>query len=121
MLGAIEMEVGVDCVEISRFSKQNASFFKKVFTDEEIEYCNNKGKPLQHFAVKFAGKEAVLKAMYSFGIPLDVSKIEILNSPSGSPYVKMEQPLLDKHNIKISLSHSETLAIAMAVVLRKNG
>ena len=41
MLGAIEMEVGVDCVEISRFSKQNASFFKKVFTDEEIEYCNN--------------------------------------------------------------------------------
>ena len=83
------MEIGVDCVEISRFVDQRIGFFKKIFTDKEIKYCENKGKPLQHYAGKFAGKEAVIKALHPFGVSLDVGKIEILNDEMGRPVVNL--------------------------------
>ena len=54
-------------------------FVQKIFTDKEMKYCDNKGKPIQHYAVRFAGKEAVIKALYPFGLFLDVTQIEILN------------------------------------------
>ena len=76
---SIDIEVGVDCIEISRFRGQNKSLLKKIFTIKEINYCENKKNPLQHYAVKFAGKEALIKAMYPFDVCLNVAQIEILN------------------------------------------
>ena len=83
------MEIGVDCVDINRFTGQGTDFFKKIFTEKEIIYCENKGKPLQHYAGKFAGKEAVIKALHPFGVSLDVGKIEILNDEFGRPVVNL--------------------------------
>ena len=55
--------IGVDCVDISRFEDLKAHFIKKVYTRKEIKYCRSKMAPAQHFAGRFAGKEAVIKAM----------------------------------------------------------
>ena len=111
-------EIGVDCVEISRFDGKSRSFFKKIFTDSEREYCENKGKPIQHYAGKFAGKESLIKAMSCFNIKLNMSNIEILNKSNGQPFVKLSKNLPDLYKIKISLSHSDTIAIAMTTVTK---
>ncbi len=116
-----DFEIGVDCVEISSFIDKRHSFFKKIFTDKEMKYCDNKGKPIQHYAVRFAGKEAVIKALYPFGLFLDVTQIEILNKESGNPYARLLVEEQDLYKIRISLSHSKNVAIAMAMVVRKNG
>ena len=115
------MEIGIDCVEINRFADQGTVFFKRVFTDREINYCENKGKPLQHYAGKFAGKEAVIKALHPFGVSLDVGKIEILNDEFGRPVVNLACESPDSYIIKISLSHSNSIAMAVAVAVRKSG
>ncbi len=116
ILDSDDIEIGVDCIEISRFREQQKGFFKKVFTDKEITYCESKGNPLQHYAVKFAGKEAVVKALHPFGVKLAISEIEIINDEEGRPNANVLQKLPHSYRIKISLSHSDTMAIAVAVV-----
>ena len=116
-----DIEIGVDCIEISRFIERKDGLIKKIFTEEEIKYCENRGKPVQHYAVRFAGKEALIKAMYSFGVSLDVTQVEILNDKSGKPHARIMQEIQDLYNIKISLSHSDNMAIAMVVVTKNNG
>ena len=112
------IEIGVDCVEINRFTEQKSEFFRKVFTDKEIDYCENKGNRLQHYAGKFAGKEAVIKALHPFGVKLSFRNIEILNDDSGRPMVNLTYKSSTYYEIKISLSHSNLIAVAVAVVIK---
>jgi len=113
------LAVGVDIEDISRFdefSKDN-HFLNKIYTEKEKEYCFSKKKPSQHLAVRFAGKEAVIKALssleYNFS---NFKKIEISNSKNGVPNVKINLPEFEHINIAISLSHCEDKAIAFAVI-----
>jgi len=110
--------IGVDCVDIHRFNNRKENFLRKVFTKLEREYCINKSKPEQHFAGKFAAKEAVVKALYSLNCPITVTEIEILNDIEGRPYVKVVQSFADNFDIKISLSHSDNTAIAFAIAIQ---
>ena len=59
--------VGIDVIEISRISgeieKYGEGFIKRIFTREEINYCEAKMRSAQHYAVRFAAKEAVFKAL----------------------------------------------------------
>lgn len=103
------MEIGVDCTEISRFENMSQAFKQKIFTDKEIEYCENKAKPAQHYAAKFAGKEATVKALSSKGTKTPVEKIEVLNDKNGLPYLNLP-------NAKISLAHSNETAIAFVII-----
>ena len=114
-----KLEIGIDCVEIARFPEQKKDFFNKVFTKKEILHCENKVRPMQHYAARFAGKEAVIKAFHPFGITLDVGKIEILNDDKGRPKIHINHKSSNQYEIKISLSHSNTIAIATAVVIAK--
>ena len=60
-------KLGIDCTEISRFRDyHNDKLFKKIFTEKEIKYCLSKSQPSQHFAVRFAAKESVYKALSQF-------------------------------------------------------
>lgn len=114
------MSIGIDCEDISRFNKivNNENLLKKIFTKREIDYCMSKANPPQHFAVRFAGKEAVIKAINTSDKKVSISQIEILNNDAGSPIVN----LLDKdpslYDIKLSLSHSKETAIAFSVVIQ---
>jgi|SRR3989344_6266659 len=108
--------VGVDIENIDRFEKVDESFLNKIYTKEEIKYCLSKKKSSQHLAVRFAGKEAVIKAFSSFKEKLGFNQIEILNNEENIPIVKVDG--YNKYNIKISLSHNNGNAIAFAIVLR---
>ena len=64
--------VGTDIVDINRIRKniniKDMTFLNKIFTNEEISYCKLKADPPVHFAGRFAGKEAIKKAILSSGI-----------------------------------------------------
>jgi len=116
-----KLEIGIDCVDILRFNEDIVSkknILKKVFTESEIQYCEKKVKKSQHYALRFAGKEAVIKAFSCFKIEISLNQIEILNKKNGIPFVKILNDKLSDFDIKISLSHSRETAIAVAVVSR---
>ena len=120
MMNEMIKGIGIDIEDIKRFeiSMNNYNFLKKIFTEKEISYCQSKANPAQHFAVRFAGKEAVIKAVSShLKIILDYKEIEITNNGSGAPSVKVtHEGFGQEYNVLISLSHQGTMAIAMVLL-----
>lgn len=111
--------IGTDIEDLSRFEGKNPEndmlFFRKIYTNSEIEYCFSHKNPASHLCARFCAKEAVVKALSDFDIK-DVyyRDIEILNREDGSPFVVLNKyPHL---SVKISLSHCKTYAVAMALV-----
>ncbi|KJJ83429.1 Holo-[acyl carrier protein] synthase [Candidatus Omnitrophus magneticus] len=120
--------IGIDALSIPRFSaaveKNSKKFFKKIFTAEEIEHGKTKKIISTHMAGKFAGKEAVKKALPEGAlIGLKWRDIEILNNKDGKPYVILHgraRKLKEKYKVSeifISISHTDDTAIANAVVI----
>ena len=121
---------GIDIVEVFRMrdaiSKWGDNFLTKVFTDKEIRYSNSKRFAPQHFAARFAAKEAVVKA---FGVarkyPLNWTDIEIFNDEEGKPVILFSNDALKLKKRKkvdevvVSMSHSKNYAVANAILLRK--
>ncbi|EKD63228.1 MAG: 4'-phosphopantetheinyl transferase [uncultured bacterium] len=112
------MEIGIDCVDICRFKgiEKNKRLLAKIFTKKEVEYCISRRSHAQHFAVRFAAKEAVLKALMCYGESVPFNKIEIINGTNGKPEVNL---IGRKHKFKckISLSHSREIAMAQALII----
>lgn len=109
--------VGVDIVEVSRIKKvieNNQKFLKRIFSEEEIEYCQQKKKKYVHFAVRFAAKEAIWKALNG---GVSFKEIKIINDISGQPKVILQDGL-SNINIQISLSHSDKYAVAYALAIK---
>ncbi len=120
---------GIDIVEISRFRKAKKkwgnSFLNKIFTESEIAYSRKRRFQDQHFAARFAAKEAVLKA---FGDKLSSihnwQDIEILNDKSGRPYIRFHRSakkLKTKekiNNVILSMAHCKGHAVANAILIR---
>jgi holo-[acyl-carrier protein] synthase len=119
---------GVDIVEISRikrsFNAVGAAFRDKVFTGEEIQYCESrKTAKYQSYAARFAAKEAVSKALGT-GISSGIAwkDIGILNDGLGKPYVVLSNKAkellagIGGTDISISLSHCRSYAVAYAVI-----
>lgn len=113
----MDFHIGVDCVEIERFEGilDNERLLNRLFTSNEIAYCRSKAYPPAHFAVRFAAKEAVIKAFSGLGLKIHLHDIEVLKDKNKVPYVTIHDQDLSDHNVKISLSHSKTTAVAMAV------
>jgi holo-[acyl-carrier protein] synthase len=111
--------IGVDIETISRFKNADAasSFLNKVFTGAELDYCFSCPAPAQHLAARFAGKEAVIKALFGLNRSGPGYKdIEIVNENDGVPSARILKPGFDDLEIRLSLSHSRQEAIAFAVV-----
>ncbi len=108
--------IGVDCEHISRFKNPEKKLLLRVFTKKEIDYCKSKSNPSQHFAARFAGKEAVIKAFGNIDKKIFFNKIEIINGKGGGPVVKIMEKSLSRYGVKISMSHGKDMAIAFAVV-----
>jgi len=88
-----------------------------VFTQKELEYCLKKEDPIEHLAVKFSGKEAVIKAIYSYNnVKLNYNDIEILNLKGGEPTVNILSSNYKNLDIRISLSHSEDNSLAFTII-----
>ena len=120
---------GVDIVEVFRMKdaidKWGDNFLKKIFTDREIRYSNSKRFSCQHFAARFAAKEAVVKA---FGepkkFPIRWTEIEVINDDEGKPAIKFYNDALKLKNRKridkvvLSMSHSKNYAVANVILLK---
>lgn len=108
------MKVGIDIVEVHRIERliKNKNFLEKIYTKEEIDYCSNKKNKGQHFAVRFAAKEAVWKALMEKNVTH--KDIGVKNLASGRPEVFIKGK--KRKNIDISLSHTEEHAVACAIV-----
>lgn len=122
------IKTGVDIIEVDRIQEaietQGETFLHKVYTQEEINYCSNTRKMIyQHYAVRFAAKEAVYKAISEFISPDEeniLNKIEVTNTEKGKPMVNLEA--LNIRNIEsmdLSLSHIKNYAIASFSIIFK--
>ena len=122
----MKITTGIDIIEVSRIKdaieEQKDKFLYKIYTENEIKYCSNTGKmEYQHFAARFAAKEAVFKAISEF-IEDDEKeywkKIEVVNDNNGRPNVNLKIKLSKTINsMDISISHIKELAIANVVVV----
>jgi holo-[acyl-carrier protein] synthase len=109
--------IGVDIVEIKRIEESverfGDKFLHKIFTEREREYCLSKAKPGQHFAARFAAKEAVYKAVGDIE-HLDFQQVEVLNNERGKPAIYFhDTEHLRDGDVALSLSHSREYAVAM--------
>jgi holo-[acyl-carrier protein] synthase len=114
------MNIGVDIVEIDRIAKstRNSRFLQRVFSPQEVAYCRSHKHAAQHFAVRFAAKEAVWKAV---GNPkLSHRDIQVRNRANGKPEIHFPGKFkaLAKH-VSVSLSHGRDYAVAMALFHKK--
>jgi holo-[acyl-carrier protein] synthase len=116
------MRVGVDLIEIARVEaalERYAGFRTRVFTEAEIEYCDSRAHPAQHYAARFAGKEAVGKAL-GCGVRFTWREIEIVGRPK--PEVRLSGKTREwaekvkAGRIDLSMTHSKELAAAVCAV-----
>lgn len=115
------LKIGVDCENIARFKRlpyqKSEYFYKRIFTPKEIEYCISSRAPYQRFAVRFAAKEAVIKALNGIARPY-YRDIEVRKEKSGEPRIHLNLKKFREVNdvdILLSLTHSKTHAIAFVV------
>jgi len=120
--------IGVDLVELERMQQTlerwGEAFVKKIFTESERSYCDDKAEPWRHYAARFAVKEAVSKAFGTgIGKELGWLDIEVMrNAESGAPAVQLSpraQAWAESRGVKsiwISLSHTHRDAVAQALL-----
>ena len=117
--------IGVDIIKIARMKaaveRWGGRFLRRVFTESEIAYAYGKKDPYLSLAVRFAAKEALIKAIGS-ETPVSLTDIEVMNYGSGRPFIKVngglktffgERSLRTAH---LSLSHEREYGVACVVV-----
>jgi holo-[acyl-carrier protein] synthase len=118
--------VGTDVIEISRVRRtleRYPAFRHRCFTAAERAYCDSRPNPAQHYAARFAGKEAIGKAL-GFGVARAFAwrEVEIAGRPKPavtlSGRIKMLAERAGARSIDLSMSHSRDLATAVCVVSR---
>ncbi len=118
--------LGVDIVEIGRMKlaieRMGEDFLRRIFTERELAYARTKKDPVQRIAARFAVKEAVAKAMatgWSGGFRW--KDVEVENDAAGKPSVALYgkvKDLLKGSRVLVSISHSENVVVACAVIER---
>ncbi len=118
---------GIDIVDISRFERflqeGNEALFQRLFTAGELRYCSSKTKCAQHFALRFAAKEAFFKAS-GLGLRDGMSwrDVEVVNNDLGKPDLRLHGRAaeifseLALKRIHTALSHDGSYAVAMVVL-----
>jgi holo-[acyl-carrier protein] synthase len=105
--------IGIDLVKIEKFKKfdykTNSNFYHNIFTSSEIKYCLKFSEPYEHFAGKFALKEAVIK---SIGKKIPLTSI-FTDHKNFQPIVKIENS--SEYSFLATLSHEDEFAIAVII------
>jgi len=118
--------IGIDIVDVRRMEgiifRWQEKFLKRIFTEQEIRYCNNKKNPAQRFATRYAAKEAFIKALYPKGTAgINFRDIEISEKdkrPAINMYDKVKRHVEGRgiKNIFLMLSHDGNYGIANVVL-----
>jgi holo-[acyl-carrier protein] synthase len=117
--------IGIDLVKIGRMKeavdKWGKKFLDKIFTEDEVAYCYEKQEPYLSLAVRFAAKEALIKAIGS-EVFVPLTDIEIVNNKNGRPSISAKgrlEEFFKSKSIKhchLSLSHEKEFGIAHVVL-----
>jgi holo-[acyl-carrier protein] synthase len=117
--------IGIDIVKIQRMKdasdKWGRKFFEKILTDKEISYCYEKSDPSLSLAVRFAAKEALVKAV-GWETAFSFKDVEVVNNEKGRPSIQVKGRLEDffKENsitgCHVSLSHEKEFGVACVVL-----
>ena len=115
--------IGTDIVSVSRLSKtinssQGNKFKNRIYTENEINYCDDKAESILHFAGRFAAKEAITKALLSSEKinSVKMNSIEIISGKNRKPEVNLLFKSKLQINCKVSISHTEEYATAFALI-----
>jgi holo-[acyl-carrier protein] synthase len=121
--------IGIDSIEVERIAAKIAKeqgFRELVFSPEEIKYCQSKAHPMEHFAARFAAKEAFFKALGTgWASGTAFSEIEILPDDKGKPRLHLlgqtAETLEPVHpwTIWVSLTHLSAVASAVVIIEQK--
>ena len=122
--------IGIDIIEVARIREvlvRTPRFRERVFTAAERAYCDGRGAvAAQHYAARFAAKEAALKALQTgWRGGISWQDVEVASRDSGAPYLVLHGPVLELFRnsgaaaAHLSLSHTTEHAIAQ-VILEKN-
>ncbi len=118
--------VGIDMIEVERVAEKigkNAGFKELVFSKNEIQYCESKANQYEHYAARFAAKEAFLKALgtgWKDGTAFN--EIEIVNDELGKPVLfflantAITLAAMKLGKISVSLSHLKSMASAVVII-----
>jgi holo-[acyl-carrier protein] synthase len=116
----------VECLRIGRMIERHGELFLcRVFTSGEIRYCQRRKRALDHFAARWAGKEAIFKSL-GIGLRrgLEWTDVEIRTDELGKPTVllggatKEFAQQLRVADVLLSLSHCRAYAVAYALAVR---
>ena len=118
--------LGIDLIEVDRISEKinkESGFRELVFSKIEIAYCESKANKFQHYAARFAAKEACFKALGTGWIEeAHFNEVELTNDESGKPELVLlgeTKKLLSAFgisNILVSISHLKTIASAVVII-----
>ena len=116
---------GVDIVKINRIKKMinrwGDKFLKRIFSEGEIAYCQQKNNSAPHFAVRFAAKEAAAKMFGTGFVNIKWTDIEVKKDERGKPYLIFNNEALkvseksEINRVHLSLSHEKEYAIAQVI------
>ena len=123
--------IGIDIIEVARIREvlaRTPRFRERVFTAAERAYCDSRGAVApQHYAARFAAKEAALKALQTgWRGGISWQDVEVASRESGAPYLVLHGPVLELFKSSgataahISISHTSEHAIAQVVLERVN-
>lgn len=119
--------IGIDIVEVKRIDdiieRWDDSFVKRIYSQEEIDYCYRKVRASMHFAARFAAKEAFVKCLgRELGNGVALRHITVINEQDGTPRLKLQQELADRlaecglMTFHLSISHTENYATAVVIL-----
>jgi holo-[acyl-carrier protein] synthase len=118
--------IGIDLIEVKRVAakiSKEAGFRELVFSKNEIEYCEAKTHKFEHYAARFAVKEAFLKAIGTGWVNgTAFNEIEIVNDANGKPELilsgetKKTLHFSETKKISVSISHLKTTASAIVII-----
>jgi holo-[acyl-carrier protein] synthase len=120
--------LGVDICEIARMDRaleRHPSMRARVFTTEEIAYCDRKVRPAESYAGRFAAREAVIKALGGYR-SRRWQDISVTRNAAGAPAIalagnaKRRADALEVSRVLITFSHERTNAIAFALAVRES-
>ena len=109
--------VGIDIIEVRRIknsAEKNPRFLQRIFTPQEITYCQGKRNKYQHLAARFASKEAFFKAL---GKRIKWTDVELVNLASGKPQLNIKAPERSSFRcVHVSVSHLADYAAAVVIL-----
>ena len=121
---------GIDIVENYRLKKillkKKSNFKKKIFTINEVAYCEKKSNSISCYSKRFAAKEAFVKALgIGFRKNINFKDIEVVNNTYGKPYISINKKVANKiktllkvkkFNISLSISDEKKYSIANVII-----